>query len=135
MDANPVFEDKKGFVKNLSLLNDLNVNVRLCFDLDGTICPAVAEEDFLTVEPFVGAKEVLKTLKESGHTVIIYTARDPKWKSITEFWLQDKGIPCDELIMGKPFANIYIDNKGYRFTRWSDIIEQFMISPHKQGVI
>ena len=132
---NPVFQDKGSFIKNLSLLNKLDVKVRLCFDLDGTICPNVEEQEYMTVEPFIGAKDVINTLKNAGHTIIIHTARDEKWKSITEFWLQDRGIPYDELILGKPFANIYIDNKGYRFTKWSDIIERFMISSDKQGVI
>ena len=135
MAVNPVFSDKGPFIRNLSLLNELNVKARLCFDLDGTICPGASEEEYLTVEPFVGARDVIRSLKDSGHTIIIHTARDTKWKAITEFWLQDKGICYDELIMDKPQANIYIDNKGYRFTKWSDIIEQFMVSADKQGVI
>src|SRR5438067_2346512 len=110
--------------------------MRICIDLDGVICNLKEEgqkyEDLL---PVAGAPESLKVLKESGHYIIINTARHMKTcqgnlgavgariSLITLTWLEKYGIPYDEIYFGKPHADIYIDDNAYRFNKWEDIVD------------
>lgn len=98
---------------------------RFCFDLDNTLVTFPKEvNDYSTVEPKYNNIEILKTLKELGHYIIIYTARkmntckgDVKEvekciKDLTINTLKKFNIPYDELHFGKPYANYYIDDLG-----------------------
>ena len=50
--------------------------------------------------------------------LIVHHARQGK----TVFdWLARHDIPYDELWFGKPQADLYIDDNGFRFTSWSEI--------------
>ena len=96
---------------------------RFCFDLDNTLVtlPAI-KGDYTSVKPIYHNIKFLKTLKENGHFIIIYTARKMRTfnsdvnkvkKNIlkfTEEQLKEFQIPFDELIVGKPYANFYIDD-------------------------
>lgn len=61
-----------------------------------------------------GAKDALKLMREKGHKVIIYSCNSEQW---IEQNLLDAGIIVDHVWIerGKPLADIYIDDKGYRF--------------------
>jgi capsule biosynthesis phosphatase len=108
--------------------------MRICIDLDGVICKLKGTgekyEDLLPVE---GAPESLKALRDSGHYIIINTARhmktcqgnlgmvNAKITLITLNWLQQYDIPYDEVYFGKPHADVYIDDNAFRFNSWDDI--------------
>ena len=53
--------------------------MRICFDLDGTLCdgdrPGEDGTDYSRCQPLFGAAGVLRNLRKQGHTVIIQTAR------------------------------------------------------------
>lgn len=108
--------------------------MRLIIDLDGTICEIKQEgQDYSEVLPKPGAVETIKKLKEKGYVIIIYTARHmrtcngdvklakKKIGKITMKWLDEHGILYDEIIFGKPYGDIYIDDLGYRFVSWENI--------------
>jgi capsule biosynthesis phosphatase len=108
--------------------------MRICIDLDGVICSLKKEgEKYEDLLPVDGAPESLKALKESGHYIIINTARHMKTcqgnlgavgariSLVTLTWLEKYGIPYDEIYFGKPHADVYIDDNAYRFSQWSDI--------------
>ena len=38
-------------------------------------------------------------------------------------WLDKHEIPYDEVWFGKPLADLYIDDKGYRFDNWNDVVK------------
>lgn len=98
--------------------------MRICFDLDNTIVtyPTVVG-DYSTVKPINSMITLMRKLKEEGHTLIIHTARRMKTHShnsgaaladigeITFKTLKDFDIPYDEIIFGKPIADIYIDDR------------------------
>jgi capsule biosynthesis phosphatase len=110
--------------------------MRLCIDIDGTICRfRETGEGYAEVTPLPGAVERMKSLKAAGHYLILLTARhmattggNPglavarQGKTLFD-WLARHDIPYDELWFGKPQADLYIDDNGYRFTSWSDIAE------------
>ncbi len=108
--------------------------MRICFDLDGVISKLKSPgETYRTVEPVPGAIGKIKALKEAGHYIIIQTARHMKTcdgnvgkvqariaKDTLE-WLERHEIPFDEIYFGKPWAQVYVDDNGFRFSDWDSI--------------
>lgn len=97
--------------------------LRVCFDLDNTLTtyPEV-DGDYSTVKPIEKNIRTLRKLKESGHEIIIHTARRMKThggnvaKVVADIGrttidtLEKFSIPYDELHFGKPYADFYIDD-------------------------
>ncbi len=94
-----------------------------CFDLDGTLCSA-SPDDYTRAIPWQERIEEVNRLFQAGHYIKIYTARgmttNMNYQELTEWQLKDWGISYDELIMGKPFADIYVDDKGINAKRFFD---------------
>ena len=111
-------------IDNLDIANNNN-KLRICFDLDNTLVsyPTIAG-DYSTVKPIAHNLSLLKRLKNDGHEIIIYTARRMKTHGgnvgkvikdiagITIDTLERLNIEYDELIFGKPIADIYIDDRA-----------------------
>lgn len=100
--------------------------MRICFDLDKTLVSSPkVPNDYTTVEPLEDIVELARSLKKEGHTIIVYTARRMQTHKhnvgavikdvgkVTYETLEKYGIPFDELLFGKPIADIYIDDKAY----------------------
>lgn len=133
-NENPILESLP-VVGALSLLHLKGTEaLSIAIDIDGTLCPQPMDSsEYATLELFPGCKETISTLKNLGVRIIIWTARTEEWRAITEYWLNDKGIPFDELVMGKPNAQLYIDDKALKFTTWSDIIARLMLPQTPQS--
>jgi capsule biosynthesis phosphatase len=113
-------------LKILSSFNEIEPEpLRICFDLDGTLVTAPrVTSDYSTVEPISSMIEYLRFLKQSGHTIIIYTARRMRTHGgnlgevvadigkVTFDTLARFEIPYDEIYFGKPHADFYIDDKA-----------------------
>jgi uncharacterized HAD superfamily protein len=88
---------------------------KYCFDIDGTIC-VTPGTDYRHSVPITERIAQINLLFEQGHTVIFFTARGSTtgldWKELTESQLALWGVKYHELIMGKPSADLYIDDKG-----------------------
>ncbi|ORZ29514.1 nucleotide-diphospho-sugar transferase [Catenaria anguillulae PL171] len=96
---------------------------RFCFDLDNTLVsmPRV-DGDYTTCEPKWRNIRLCQQLKAAGHYIIIQTARRMKTHNgnvgavirdigtLTIKQLADFGIDYDELLFGKPWAHLYIDD-------------------------
>ena len=108
--------------------------MRICIDLDGVIAELKKDgESYEDVKPVKGAVEKIRKLKKNGHYIIIYTARHMKTCNgnvskivakigkITLDWLEKYQVPYDEIVFGKPWADVYIDDNGFRFKSWADI--------------
>ena len=99
--------------------------LRICFDLDNTLVsyPTIPN-DYSSVKPIQKNIDLLHKLKNMGHEIIIYTARRMKTHNnnvgrvikdiagVTIQTLENFVIPYDELIFGKPLADIYIDDRA-----------------------
>lgn len=101
----------------------------VCCDIDFTIC--IPAEEFAGAEKYVHAAAIptvigkLQDLKDQGCHIILHTARrmrkhkgdmaaiEEEVGAITRTWLQENKVPYDELVFGKPFADIYIDDKAF----------------------
>ena len=111
--------------------------MRICIDLDGTICETRLEgQSYKTVKPLPGAVETLQRLKKEGHYLIIATARHmetcngslglilAKQGKITFEWLDKYHIPYDEIWFQKPLAQYYIDDRAFKFENWAKTKKQ-----------
>ena len=101
--------------------------MRYCFDIDGTICTPTIGRDYHLAEPFYDRIEIINELYEREHYIIYFTARgmgrfagDPDAGAkasailfeLTKEQLDSWGCKYNELILGKPHADYFIDDKG-----------------------
>ena len=122
-----------GTITHIGSLSELQVSwdtidkkkMRVCFDLDHTLVtyPTISG-DYRTVQPINKMIELSRQLKQEGHTIIIYTARRMETHrnnvgavirdigKITIDTLEQFQIPYDELLFGKPIADMYIDDRA-----------------------
>lgn len=98
---------------------------KIVFDIDDTICSNVRK---LGYEHCVPDFEVIKKINhlhdDLGFTIILHTARGmvscngdidkiiAKNKKVLEEWLEKYDIHYDEIIFGKPIADLYVDDKA-----------------------
>ena len=89
----------------------------LCIDFDDTICGPDGD-------PLGDVRDVLRRFRAKGCRIVISSARlDPGlWGDQLHFrvdeirrWLDEHGIPFDDVVVHKPSADIYVDDKGFRF--------------------
>ena len=98
---------------------------RVCFDLDSTLVgPPIVPGDYSTCPPMQKNIDLCNYLRRMNHYIIIHTARRMRTHSgnigavvrdigkITIDTLERLGIKYDELIFGKPYADVYIDDKA-----------------------
>jgi histidinol phosphatase-like enzyme len=93
------------------------------FDIDGTICLNENSEYEKSV-PMLDRIEKINKLYEEGNTIIFQTARGmgrsgnstafayAKFFELTQEQLKSWGVKYHSLFLGKPAADIYVDDKG-----------------------
>jgi hypothetical protein len=100
--------------------------VTYCFDLDGTICTDT-QGDYDQAVPYPEMIAEVNRLHAEGHHVIVFTARGSgtgiDWRAVTERQLAAWGVAYDFLFLGKPPADVYVDDKsvdvaGFRLSRF-----------------
>jgi capsule biosynthesis phosphatase len=118
--------------------------MRIVIDLDGTICPIKQPDQSYSDLPVLpGAVERIRQLRAAGHYIIIQTARNMATRKanvgqvvkhvgkITLDWLEKQGVEYDEIHFGKPNADIYIDDRAWRFNSWAQITDD-LLNAHAQ---
>jgi beta-phosphoglucomutase-like phosphatase (HAD superfamily) len=80
-------------------------------------------------KPIEYAREAINILRENGHKIIIHSCNETSWiKKVLDnadmrydhIWTKADG--------NKPLADIYIDDKGFRFTgNWRENVEQVLL--------
>ena len=92
--------------------------MRFCFDIDGVLMtgPTMTDHDYTQSTPIWPMIHIVNWLHKHGHYIILHTARGgvsgKNWEEQTKKQLCEYGIPCHELIFGKPAADVYIDDRG-----------------------
>lgn len=85
-----------------------------CFDIDGTLC--AQQDDYSRAEPYVERISHVNLLYEQGNRIVLFTARGSKsgidWLEATRRQIENWGLKYHELIIGKPHADLYIDDKA-----------------------
>ena len=86
-----------------------------CVDIDGVICRTVGA-DYASAEPIVHRIARVNSLFDDGHEVVYFTARGSKTgidhARLTENQLRLWGARYSRLILGKPAADVYLDDKA-----------------------
>jgi quercetin dioxygenase-like cupin family protein len=94
-------------------------------DLDNTLCRTIGS-DYEHSQPIQERIQYIRDLKKQGHHITIWSARGTSsgldHKDLTEKQLKDWSVPFDELLLGKPSYDIYIDDKSFN-------VDQFWPSP------
>tara|TARA_B100000003_G_scaffold179840_1_gene170727 strand:+ start:3238 stop:3552 length:315 start_codon:yes stop_codon:yes gene_type:complete len=92
-----------------------------CFDLDGTLCTTI-DGDYKNSKPIKKNINILNNLFKDGNKILIFTARGSStgidWRDLTEYQLNLWGVNYTELILGKPEADIFIDDKAHNAENW-----------------
>ena len=93
-------------------------------DIDETICRREKSTDFGVVHDYKKAKpikeniEKINKLYDEGHTIVYWTARGSRkqidWTELTSQQLFEWGAKYHELKVGKPFYDLFIEDKSLR---------------------
>lgn len=98
-------------------------------DIDGTVCEEGPRETRLERKPISGAVDIVNSYNEH-HRVVFWTARGWDEYDGTKAWLDKHGFLYDQLIMGKPIAHIWIDDRVREFKGWdkdylSEVLQKY----------
>ena len=96
------------------------------FDLDGTLCSTVSNGKYEEAQPCNNRIKTVNRLHEEGNSIIICTARGmgrynndaiaarSEFYNLTVKQLALWGVRYDEIHLGKPSGDLYIDDKAMR---------------------
>ena len=86
-----------------------------CFDIDQTICES-NPSNYSMAAPFKDRIDAINALYDAGNTIIFNTARGAlsglDFSDLTFQQLNAWNVRFHKLYMKKPFADLYIDDKG-----------------------
>ena len=111
-------------------------NKKICFDVDNVICRTIGSNYRLS-KPDNKSIKVINSLYDRGFYIKIFTARYmgrfkenkkkvTNKKKETENYLKKWGLKFDELIMGKPSYDIFVDDKAFGFSsKWKKYFEKY----------
>ena len=97
------------------------------FDIDGVICDT-KNRQYNTSKPNINAINKINSLHDTGHKIIIFTARfmgrtNNNYKKAHELGyeltlkqLSKWGVRFDMLILGKPSFDVLIDDKAFNYS-------------------
>jgi hypothetical protein len=92
-----------------------------CFDIDGTICDTPAT-DYAAAVAIVEAVAEVNRLYDSGNRILLFTARGTvtgiDWRPLTESQLRSWGVKYHDLLLGKPSADVYVDDRAVSAAAW-----------------
>jgi len=124
--------------------------MKIFLDFDGVIHSFSKgfQSDGSLEAPTEGALDFVRWCVDNGHEVVIFTSRAAEWgkdrdcvKSVLKVrgWLIENGFPDRLRITGsKEPAELYVDDRGYRFNGSFDELKKFIdsgaIPYHKKGV-
>lgn len=126
VDTRRDLERLQGWVPNKLLGVQPGEPLTFCFDIDGVIATLVPGNDYSKVEPVPTSIALIRKLFDSGHRIIIFTARGSvtgrDWRAVTESQLAAWGVPYHELRFGKPAADVYVDDKSVPLSQIQQLI-------------
>lgn len=93
--------------------------MKYCFDIDGTLCSTNCH--YKNAEPFIEVIYKVNALYKNNE-IILFTSRGYKsgidWREFTESQLKGWNVNYHQLILGKPQADLYIDDRCINIDDW-----------------
>ena len=100
--------------------------LKICCDIDGVIAAKTPGNDYSLATPMKHNIDIINALHRQGHRIVLFTARGYAtgidWKETTARQMKEWGVLYDELMFGKPDADIYIDDKLMNVSQLKDAI-------------
>lgn len=106
--------------------------LRIVIDLDGVIFEERDERERSKATPLAGAVEAINALYQTGHKIIICSARTYRELELTLSQLEKCGIKYHHLVLGKPVADIVIDDRAISFSEWGLIWDDLIKAVQKK---
>lgn len=109
----------------------------IAVDLDHTLCiPKTGDtyQKYAMADPIEKMIDHVNRLYDQGHRIVLYTARRMLTHDgdvskviadvgqITEDWLTLHGVKYHEIVYGKIYFDVLIDDKGYRPEEFTDAV-------------
>jgi len=91
------------------------MNKKISVDIDGVLTKETygfGKEYYPKRTPNKFNIESLNDYKRRGFIIVLHSARYPEDLNITKKWLKKYKVPYDKLILGKPQAEFYADDRG-----------------------
>ena len=89
-------------------------NKTVLLDIDGFLFEEKPTFERTFATPLKDAVEITRLLDNNGYTVILWTARGWAEYKMTKHQLDSYGFRYHELLMGKPIALVYADDKSVK---------------------
>jgi len=115
--------------------------MRYCFDIDGVIALTTGT-DYHGSAPNEPVIERINQLYADGHEIVLHTARGmgtlegdlnavhDTWYEFTVYQMRSWGLSFHQLFLGKPYADVYVDDKGLNIEGF-DVSDVHSVSPLK----
>lgn len=104
-------------------------------DLDNTLC-ITQNSNYMNSKPILERIEYVNNLKKEGAHITIWTARGAtsgiNYRELTKKQLADWNVQYDELLMGKPDYDIYIDDKSFNVDTFWPVPNKISTSKSKK---
>ncbi len=92
-----------------------------CFDVDGVICTNTHGE-YEKAMPIGRTIAQINALYDVGHKIVLFTARGTvtsrDCREITEQQMNAWGVRYHELLFGKPYFDLMIDDRAMSLEEW-----------------
>ena len=91
-------------------------------DIDETICITPEDRDYTRSSPILENIKKANALFEEGNKIVYWTARGTvtglDWSSVTIDQFKKWGVKYHDLKFGKPYYDIFIDDKNMNTKDW-----------------
>jgi len=86
--------------------------MHITVDIDGILTKETIGHDYKERSPNIEAIKNLQKLQRDGYKISLYSSRYLLDRTDTIQWLLENQVPFDRMILGKPNAEAYIDDKS-----------------------
>lgn len=100
--------------------------MKIVIDIDGVIGTNTIVDSFSNTQLFnmpinINIIEKINEMYENGYWITIHTSRKECLRNVTEGWLIDNDVMYHELIMDKPTADFYLDDKSITLKEFMEL--------------
>lgn len=99
-----------------------------CFDIDGVIATITPVSQYHAARPITETVNIINELYKQGHTIVLFTARGTEtgidWREITRDQMSLWGVKYHRLLLGKPAADYYIDDKLISVEELKELLDE-----------